>query len=421
MTVELLFFYWYVPNKNFSLKAKLLNSFVILLLAVLTIFLPDLYVWLISLMYLSGYIYLYYNSRSLIYSVWYTLLAYVIIQVSETSTYHVVDDLIILENMNIIKGWMLFTFVTCIEITIFLLLIYCTKKIKNDIELLGYINSLSKKIKITIIIYCIIFILIAYLQGFQARMSEASYWFDNIILFFLVVIFIGVLYFLTSIESYRNEVKQLNTIFKQEIERTKEIKKFRHDYKNILLSLQIYLAENNIDEAKMLLEEISGYSNSILTDNMFRDLNKIKIIPVKSILFFKIKEAMDKKIKINFHVNEELNKASINTLDFVRVLSNIIDNAIEACVEIKEDPYISILIFRRSEFLVIEIENNYLDKEEGFFNNLTKAGFTTKNNHEGIGLFYLSNLVNTNSNINYSIEKNKHFFKVMILINILPD
>ncbi|WP_176285348.1 GHKL domain-containing protein, partial [Enterococcus mundtii] len=134
---------------------------------------------------------------------------------------------------------------------------------------------------------------------------------------------------------------------------------------------------------------------------MYQELNKIKIVPLKSILpvsythldvykrqsilLFKIKDAKHKNININFHVEAEISKVNINILDFVRVLSNVIDNAIDACLEVRENPYINILIYRNSDFLLIEISNSYLNKGNIFIDSLRKKGFTTKNNHHGLG------------------------------------
>ncbi|OTP24853.1 hypothetical protein A5802_003008 [Enterococcus mundtii] len=222
-------------------------------------------------MYLSGFIYLYHNSKSLIYSVWYTILAYILIQVSETLSYYLLST-VIGEN-NIESNWFLFSVATLIEIIIFSTALYYLFKIKTNIGATEYINSLPRKVKILIISYCSVFLVVALFQASQARVNENIYWIDNLLLFFLVIMFIGTIYFFNNLVSYQNEITKLETIFEEEIKNNTEMKTFKHDYKNLLLTLQIYLVENKIDEAKKLLEEISSYADNILTENVYQELN----------------------------------------------------------------------------------------------------------------------------------------------------
>ncbi|WP_176285347.1 hypothetical protein, partial [Enterococcus mundtii] len=269
--VELSFFFWNIPNNNFKLTSKLINVFTIFLFAILAIFFRDLDFWFVSLMYLSGFIYLYHNSKSLIYSVWYTILAYILIQVSETLSYYLLST-VIGEN-NIESNWFLFSVATLIEIIIFSTALYYLFKIKTNIGATEYINSLPRKVKILIISYCSVFLVVALFQASQARVNENIYWIDNLLLFFLVIMFIGTIYFFNNLVSYQNEITKLETIFEEEIKNNTEMKTFKHDYKNLLLTLQIYLVENKIDEAKKLLEEISSYADNILTENVYQELN----------------------------------------------------------------------------------------------------------------------------------------------------
>ena len=103
----------------------------------------------------------------------------------------------------------------------------------------------------------------------------------------------------------------------------KQIKKFKHDYKNFLIGLQAYFDNNDITGAsnymKKLGEKKIGNSSVIETGNIALD----------AILSTKIAIAESKKITVNtkIQIPEDM---PIDPTDICVIFGNALDNAIEA-------------------------------------------------------------------------------------------
>lgn len=412
--VEILFFNLSIVSKYFLVKKVFTNNLILILLSFVVISYSHHFIWMFFLIYLSGYIYFFYYSKDFIFSILFILIGYFLTQVNEVIVYHLVNTFIKVTHS---MYWETFISINLIKIFLYLIGVIVVIRMDKHNFLLLYMKELPKKWKTVLIFFCFFISVIVWFQEYQIQIGETSYWIDTVSLFFIVILFLGIIYMLLNIIHYRNELEHLKINSDKESVEINEIKKFRHDYKNLLLTLQIFLKENKVGEAKILLEEISKYSMEIFkdNDNNFKDLNKITIVPIRSVLSLKLNEAVNKKIRVKIYINSEINDIGISPLEFIRILTNILDNAIEACSEVEKEPYIYVNIIKE-EWLMVEIINSYFESNNYELDKLTKKGFTTKINHSGLGLSYLSELANAKRGISYTIEKKDDKFKTIIYI-----
>ncbi len=133
------------------------------------------------------------------------------------------------------------------------------------------------------------------------------------------------------------------------LELHESVRSIKHDMKNHMLVLAAYLEEGNYASAKKYTSEILDSLNSIHsyieTDNSLMNY----------ILNQKLEKARRLKITVKAEV-ENLSFEKVESMDFTAILSNMLDNAIEAC-EKEERKDLRVVIGRRRGYETILVKN----------------------------------------------------------------
>lgn len=127
---------------------------------------------------------------------------------------------------------------------------------------------------------------------------------------------------------------------------------FRHDIKNHMLTMSILAENGNLEEIKKYIREMNG----IIDESSYVRITGISA--VDAILNEKLYAAQSESITTNYDVSN-MEKNSIKPVDMCIILSNALDNAIEANKKI-EDPekrYIKLKIHGTGTFSVISVVN----------------------------------------------------------------
>lgn len=188
----------------------------------------------------------------------------------------------------------------------------------------------------------------------------------------------------------------------------KEMHKFKHDYRNILNSLNEIAIEDNNTDLKKSLNELEGYSSKYFSNismDDFKDLEYVSNTYIKSLLLGKFKIMKANNIDCYFECKSDIDKVSINIFDLIRVLGVSIDNAIEAVKNQKEGK-IKIILMNSHDQLDITIQNTVTKNIQ--INEIKNYGFTTKNNHSGLGLVNIQDIKKKYQNllVHYDIADN---------------
>ncbi len=130
----------------------------------------------------------------------------------------------------------------------------------------------------------------------------------------------------------------------------RDMQKLRHDVKNNIATISALIDSGDAAEAKRLLDELGARLGSALGGS-----NKTGIPAADTTVSKKAKRCEELSITLDMHV-EPLPETKIPPIDLSSVISNILDNAIEAAQGC-ENPVITLRIFKYKSYLAMICEN----------------------------------------------------------------
>ena len=127
---------------------------------------------------------------------------------------------------------------------------------------------------------------------------------------------------------------------------------FRHDIKNHILVMNMLAEQGNYDELKNYLREMSG----VIDESDYVRISGVSA--VDAILNEKMYEAQAQSVTTSFDV-VNLDKNGVAPLDLCIILSNALDNAIEANLKIEDKTarWIKLKVHGNTAFSVISVSN----------------------------------------------------------------
>ena len=168
-----------------------------------------------------------------------------------------------------------------------------------------------------------------------------------------------------------------------------EIRKFKHDFNNIILGLDGYINNDDFDKEKLkkyFNSTIMNFNNNIeLNDIVIAKLNSIKVSSLKSLITNKVLVAQNNTIDVDINIEGEITDFYTDEMQLSRILGILLDNAIEATLEVTDDKKIEMNIIQIDKTTDIQISNtfNNIGTPIADFN---KEGFSTKGTNRGLGL-----------------------------------
>ncbi len=118
-----------------------------------------------------------------------------------------------------------------------------------------------------------------------------------------------------------------------------KLRRFKHDYKNILLSLEYCLDNNDLAGAKKVYHQAIAPTRSIISPELqlISQLQNISDPALKGILSNKLALALTKKLRVTCEIAQKIKlDPRVTQLDMVRLLSIFMDNAIEAACQVNK-------------------------------------------------------------------------------------
>ncbi|UPQ86121.1 GHKL domain-containing protein [Ignavigranum ruoffiae] len=164
------------------------------------------------------------------------------------------------------------------------------------------------------------------------------------------------------------------------------LRKFRHDYKNLLISLDSLLDEGDLAAIqKFIKQDMQVEANKLLaTRNNLDDLSKLNISPLKGLILAKLWQVNPQKIEVKLEINQPVEQLKMEPIDCVKVVGILLDNAIEAVQEVGSGQ-IRLTCFQLQHSVHLIIDNTYVG-EMIPTNQLFQPGFSTKGQQRGLGL-----------------------------------
>ncbi|EDH3593766.1 GHKL domain-containing protein [Listeria monocytogenes] len=402
---------------HFTTKDLLLYSITSCIIALLTTFLLDIpteFVFLIIATFFGVYLFIKIRIlliSTIIFLFFTTIIGFVWVGFSDTP--------VILFNYDPFltpKG--LFPIMSAvIECLILVIVLYSIKRISSKYALFDLIFSTNRKLPF-ITAYIIVSYYITYLAHFFAFSNRYQLLLINIILLtYLSSVCLFVYHIL--LENYqKKQLLLLNKRLQAEQTYIDNASSFKHDFKGLLLSLTTYIEQRKTTEALELLASITDYSNELLNDDSFGTVSHIQPIPIQSVLVEKIKKMNTLKINFSLDISKGTYISSISSLDFIRCLDIIINNAIEAS-QSADNPQMKINIYKSDSAITLTVKNNYASSATISLAQINKRKFTSKTNHQGLGLYNLGKITHKYTNVSHSISIQNDLFVLTLVINFV--
>lgn len=226
------------------------------------------------------------------------------------------------------------------------------------------------------------------------------------ILFLLSVAFIiAMMHILkrdAKLQAQNAQYENLQQYTEQIEELYQNIRGFKHDYINILSTMQLYIEQENWDDLR------SYFNTEILpTEEAFQcsaqalgPLSNLQVPEVKSALYSKLVKALELELDVHLEIRNPIQDISMTSIDLVRIIGIYLDNAIEALLELDKDQLrkLSVALIDCTDSTVIIIQNNCPERTL----NLSRLGtlnYSTKGENRGMGLYLASKILRTHTNV----------------------
>ncbi|MFQ9264162.1 MAG: sensor histidine kinase [Clostridia bacterium] len=318
------------------------------------------------------------------------------------------------QNNTIIMYKLPFSFLTYLIVLIFTSIL---KYRKITLTILDDFDKKSKSIIVFNFIFAFIYLLIeGVLSANYINVLPVEFTFFN---FVCLLVYFGLSFFsLSKIISLSTTKKQLESA--EEYNKTLHIlhdsvRGFKHDFDNIVTTIGGYINTNDMDGLKNYysqLEEDCSRVNNLYILNP----DNINNPGVYNLLTTKYNEAEEKGIKVTLTVLLDLNDLHMKIYEFARILGILLDNAIDAATEC--DSKVLNIVFRneaKNNRNIILIENTYKDKDVDI-DQIFNKGVTGKENHTGLGLWEVKQILKKNNNVNLYTTKNEQYFSQQLEI-----
>ncbi len=189
-----------------------------------------------------------------------------------------------------------------------------------------------------------------------------------------------------------------------------EIRKFKHDFNNIILGLDGYINNDDFNKEKLkkyFNSTIMTFNNNIeLNDIVIAKLNSIKVSSLKSLITNKVLMAQNNNIDVDINIQGEIHDFYTDEMQLSRILGILLDNAIEASLEVTDDKKIEMNIIQIDKTTDIQISNTFNNTGTPL-EDFNKEGFSTKGTNRGLGLSSAHEIANKlNMLLNTEIDGN---------------
>ncbi len=241
--------------------------------------------------------------------------------------------------------------------------------LERNTALLIELMSVSKKVKIIILIFiwvlCIVMSALVPIFTLDLGLKITLTILFLVIIAVIVACLIIYMLLYDNVKStyYQQLNKKLESNVREQVrhynqinEANANIRKFKHDFDNLVIGMNTYLNSNDIEMAKVYLNRFSGHINT--GETIIHTGNSI----VDALIADKYEIALE--YNINFEFDGIIPSDVIDPVDLCIIFGNALDNAIESCMKISLSQYKNIKIMTRQsgDMLFVSMTNPVLEK-----------------------------------------------------------
>lgn len=278
--------------------------------------------------------------------------------------------------------------------------------------------KLKKEEYIIIIIFYIIFLIVVLLSIAMSRNVDFSLIWQktflilDMLMFIANIIVLKMIFHINQQNHYEMEnallhmqITQQEKRIREEEKNYREVQLLRHDLKRYLVTYRQLLQEGKYEVIEADIDKILG--KRLNTNHCVYTENTI----LNAVICEKMEQCSIKNIKIEVQVNAD---KDMDSIEYGVVLSNLLDNAIEAEEQEKEENRYICLNIGVEQNMIHLVVSNYISESVLQNNALLETSKKNKQLH-GIGLRGVKEFVN-NKEGEIEIFKENHMFVVHICV-----
>ncbi|WP_245698275.1 sensor histidine kinase [Sporosarcina ureilytica] len=276
----------------------------------------------------------------------------------------------------------------------------------------GFLNRFMVYNALTYILtfLCIVTVIFIYINIMTIDQSNfyenvKSNLFLFLIFFILLIISLFIILFLAfqryKIKQREEELKNFESYIASIEQINQDMRKFKHDYVNMLTSLKTFIDDKNYRGLQTYFYEhiLEMNHQEQLNEQALMMLNNLKVDSLKGLFTTKIIQAQAKQIPFFVEVVEEIIDIPTDPIVLNRMIGILLDNAIEAAMD-ADDKEVRVAIIQMNESVLIVINNTYDTSQDLKVHELFEEGFSTKGKNRGLGLSTLREMKDQFPNIN---------------------
>ena len=217
-----------------------------------------------------------------------------------------------------------------------------------------------------------------------------------------------------ALKQKKFEQKHLQTYTDEIVKLYNEIRGFRHDYAGMLVSMQMAIDSEDLQEIDRVYNEVLVKANQKLRSEKYTyfDLNNLEDSALRSLIAQSIVYARNNDVEFTLEVKDVITRLSMDLLDLVRIMSILLNNAVEGAA----DSYLKqmeVAVIKMDFETVIVIQNSCkitMNPSEDLF----ALGFSTKGRNRGLGLNNVKEILDKYDNIILETEMEDNTFRQII-------
>ncbi|SFB98760.1 sensor histidine kinase [Streptococcus equinus] len=325
-----------------------------------------------------------------------------------------------LDYIDVSKNNLLYVIVQFSVLLVYLLIIKISKINFQTFVEISEIKSLRKKMFFTDVTMIFYYVVIETLTAVEFLENFSTLIYRQWLVVIYFAFFILMLFYMNH--SYQNrlekeianareqELRYLSAYSKKVEGLYEELRAFRHDYANILVSLKEGIDRKDIGMIQKIYESVLEDSADFIQNSKFNisRLANIEDDAIKSLLSAKFLEAEANHIEVDLEVKEKIGAPDIPLLDYIRLLAILCDNAIEAALE-AERPAITIACFYQDDEYVLIVDNT-TKEEQVPVDLIYQKDYSSKGHGRGIGLTTIHQMMRKYPNLTVETDSVAHHF-----------
>lgn len=218
---------------------------------------------------------------------------------------------------------------------------------------------------------------------------------SNVVLFLVFLLLLVISFFIIlylafqryKLKKREEELRNFETYVASIEEINRDMRKFKHDYVNMLTSLKTFIDDKNYEGLHTYYYDhiLKMDAQERMNEQALMMLNHLKIDSLKGLFTTKILQAQSRQVSFYVEIVEEITDIPIEPIQLNRMVGILLDNAIEAAYE-AENKEVRVALIRMDGAILFVVQNTYDSAQNLKIHELFQEGFSTKGKDRGLGL-----------------------------------